>query len=109
MDIDAEAVLVLTSDPITFATDAIGEYAVMVNANDVATSGATVLLSRCPCVGCWLRPRLQNPHPPLVLSSGGRVHAAQGLAEALKVNGFVAVGMSRLLEASSLVRERKPL
>ena len=30
----------LKSDPITFATDAIGHYAVLVNANDIATSGA---------------------------------------------------------------------
>ncbi len=32
--------LVLKSDPITFATDAIGWYAVQVNANDIATTGA---------------------------------------------------------------------
>ena len=32
--------LVLKSDPITFAGDAIGRYAVMVNANDIATAGA---------------------------------------------------------------------
>jgi hydrogenase expression/formation protein HypE len=36
-----EDVLVITSDPITFATDGIGEYAVLVNANDIATSGGT--------------------------------------------------------------------
>ena len=36
-----EEVLVLKSDPITFATDAIASYAVMVNVNDLATSGAT--------------------------------------------------------------------
>ena len=41
VDVKNEDVLVLTSDPITFATDGIGEYAVLVNANDVATSGAT--------------------------------------------------------------------
>jgi hydrogenase expression/formation protein HypE len=35
--------LVAKSDPITFATDAIGWYAVQVNANDVATTGATPL------------------------------------------------------------------
>ena len=35
-----EEVLILKSDPITFATDAIGQYAVLVNANDIATSGA---------------------------------------------------------------------
>lgn len=41
IDVESEEVLVLKSDPITFATDAIGQYAVLVNANDIATSGAT--------------------------------------------------------------------
>jgi hydrogenase maturation factor/beta-phosphoglucomutase-like phosphatase (HAD superfamily) len=41
VDVGAEEVLVLKSDPITFATDAIGRYAVLVNANDIATAGAT--------------------------------------------------------------------
>ncbi|GBC62238.1 hypothetical protein DENIS_3207 [Desulfonema ishimotonii] len=36
-----EEVIVLKSDPITFATDAIGQYAVLINANDIATAGAT--------------------------------------------------------------------
>ena len=36
-----ETLLVLKSDPITFASDTIGWYAVQVNANDIATSGAT--------------------------------------------------------------------
>jgi len=40
VDVQPEEVLVLKSDPITFATDAIGQYAVLVNANDIATSGA---------------------------------------------------------------------
>lgn len=35
-----DRLLVLKSDPITFASDAIGWYAVQVNANDIATSGA---------------------------------------------------------------------
>lgn len=35
-----ERLLVFKSDPITFATDEIGWYAVQVNANDVATTGA---------------------------------------------------------------------
>jgi HAD superfamily hydrolase (TIGR01509 family) len=38
--IDGEEVLVLKSDPITFATDSIGFYSVMINANDIACSGA---------------------------------------------------------------------
>jgi hydrogenase expression/formation protein HypE len=33
-------IMVLKSDPITFATDEIGWYAVQVNANDIATTGA---------------------------------------------------------------------
>jgi hydrogenase expression/formation protein HypE len=36
-----DKLLVLKSDPITFATDEIGWYAVQVNANDIATAGAT--------------------------------------------------------------------
>ena len=40
VDIGGQEVLVLKSDPITFATDAIAKYAVVVNANDIATSGA---------------------------------------------------------------------
>lgn len=35
-----EDTLVLKSDPITFATDAVGYYALVVNANDLATCGA---------------------------------------------------------------------
>ena len=53
VSIDGHSVLVLKSDPITFATESIGHYAVLINANDMATSGtdarwmlATVLL---PC------------------------------------------------------------
>lgn len=40
VDVESAEVLVLKSDPITFATDAIGRYAVLVNANDIATAGA---------------------------------------------------------------------
>ncbi len=35
-----ERVLIVTTDPITFATDEIGYYSVVVNANDIATAGA---------------------------------------------------------------------
>ena len=56
-DISREEVLVLKSDPITFATDAIGHYAVIVNANDITTCGAdprwllTTLLFPCGSTG----------------------------------------------------------
>ena len=36
-----ETLLVAKSDPITFATNRIGRYAVQVNANDVACTGGT--------------------------------------------------------------------
>ncbi len=41
IDLGSDQLLVAKSDPITFATDEIGWYAVHVNANDLATTGAT--------------------------------------------------------------------
>jgi hydrogenase maturation factor len=41
INIDGDQLLVAKSDPITFATDEIGWYVVHVNANDLATTGAT--------------------------------------------------------------------
>jgi HAD superfamily hydrolase (TIGR01509 family) len=41
VDVSDEQVLVLKSDPITFVTESLGEYVVLVNANDIATSGAS--------------------------------------------------------------------
>lgn len=40
IDICNEQVMVLKTDPITFTTDAIGNFAVLINANDIVTSGA---------------------------------------------------------------------
>lgn len=40
VDISNEDTLILKSDPITFVSDAAGFYAVLINANDIATSGA---------------------------------------------------------------------
>ncbi|MCP4749931.1 MAG: hydrogenase expression protein, partial [Proteobacteria bacterium] len=40
VSVEREEVLVLKSDPITFVTDSIGYYSVVINANDIATSGA---------------------------------------------------------------------
>jgi hydrogenase expression/formation protein HypE len=41
IDVTEAEVLVLASDPITLALDSMARYTVLVNANDVATSGAT--------------------------------------------------------------------
>lgn len=40
VSLSGEDTLVLKSDPITFATEAVGYYAMVVNANDLATCGA---------------------------------------------------------------------
>jgi hydrogenase expression/formation protein HypE len=40
VNISGEEVLVLKSDPITLVTDLLGSYALIVNGNDIATSGA---------------------------------------------------------------------
>ena len=50
-----ETLLVFNSDPITFATEEIGWYAVHVNANDIATTGA---------VPRWMLTTRELPHGP---------------------------------------------
>lgn len=40
VDISKDDTLILKSDPITFVSDAAGYYSVLINANDIATSGA---------------------------------------------------------------------
>ncbi|MBL0714355.1 MAG: HAD-IA family hydrolase [Desulfosarcina sp.] len=40
LDLAGSDTLVITSDPITFVTDRLGYYTVLINANDIATSGA---------------------------------------------------------------------
>jgi len=72
-----EEVLVLKSDPVTLATDAISLYAVTVNVNDIATAGATPAGSshRCSspsapmrtrCAGRWMN--CSRPHARKVWS-----------------------------------------
>lgn len=66
VDLADEEVLVLKSDPITFATDAIGQYAVIVNANDIVTAGArprwflTTLLLPCGTTPSQIRTIMQE-------------------------------------------------
>lgn len=40
VDITSAQIMVLKADPITFASNSISQYAVLVNANDIATAGA---------------------------------------------------------------------
>jgi hydrogenase expression/formation protein HypE len=66
VDVARSEVLVLKSDPITFATDAIGRYSVLVNANDIATAGArprwflTTLLMPCGITPSHVRRIMQE-------------------------------------------------
>lgn len=73
--------LVVKSDPITFATDTAGQYLVQVNANDVATTGATPR---------WLLMTLLLPEatttPELVDALSGQIY------EACRALGIAVVG-----------------
>ncbi len=79
-DIQKEEVLILKSDPITFATEAIGNYAVLVNANDIATCGA---LPR------WLLTTLLFPSR----TSGSQIqHIMRGLNQVARQYGITLCG-----------------
>jgi len=80
VDVSGEDVLVLKSDPITFVTEALGEYLVVVNANDIATSGATPR---------WLLATALFPSgttPSMV------IHALRDLSEACRRRGITLCG-----------------
>jgi hydrogenase expression/formation protein HypE len=81
IDFPADSLLVVKSDPITFATDAIGYYAVNVCANDLAVTGATPLFY------------LPTIFLPANASDEASIHAifAQ-IAEACKSLGIVVAG-----------------
>ena len=97
--------LIAKSDPITFATDAIGHYAVVVNANDIATRGgqpkwflATLLLPE------------QTTSVTLVESIFAQIaQACQSLGIAL-VGGHTEVtyGLDRPIVAGHMLGEVEP-
>jgi hydrogenase maturation factor len=78
--------LVLKSDPITFATDEIGWYAVQVNANDIATTGAAPR---------WMLATLLLPEggatPALVEKIGAQLFSACSDAGIALVGGHTEV------------------
>lgn len=80
VDVRGEEVVVLKSDPITFATDELGEYVVLVNANDIATSGATPR---------WL---LATALFPAGSTPSEVVHALRDLAAACRRHGVSLCG-----------------
>jgi hydrogenase maturation factor len=94
--------LVAKSDPITFATDAIGWYAVHVNANDVATTGAAPR---------WFLATILLPagkaDVPLADSVLRQIHTACAEIGASLVGGHTEVtyGIDRPIVAGSMLGE----
>lgn len=94
--------LVLKSDPITFASDEIGWYLVQVNANDLATTGATprwLLLTMLLPAG--------STTPDLPLRINAQVHAACAALGVAVIGGHTEVthGLDRVLLVGTLIGE----
>ncbi len=98
--------LVAKTDPITYAADRIGWYAVSINANDVASCGArprwflvTVLLPECALVS-----RHFGLDPWSLLASGALLIAAEqpraaAIVERLRFEGIPAEVIGRMVPA----------
>jgi hydrogenase expression/formation protein HypE len=101
--------LVIKTDPITFATDQIGWYAVHVNANDIATSGArprwmltTVLLPERSTTAALVEDIFQQLHQACeglgITLAGGHTEVAWGLERPIVVGVLLGeVAHDRLL------------
>ena len=94
--------MVVKTDPITFATDQIGWYAVNVNANDIATSGARPL---------WMLATILLPEhettPELVTAIFAQLHDACQSLNIVLVGGHTEVtwGLSRPIVVGVLIGE----
>ena len=97
--------LVAKTDPITFATDNIGWYAVNVNANDVACSGATPR---------WFLATLLLPEnqttPALVDEIFEQIHTACAALNVSVVGGHteITVGLERPIVVGQMLGEVAP-
>ncbi len=94
--------MVVKTDPITFATDQIGWYAVNVNANDIATSGARPLWM----LNTVLLPE-RNTTPELVQAIFQQLHQAAGQLGITLVGGHTEVtwGLERPIVVGVLIGE----
>jgi len=94
--------MVIKTDPITFATDEIGWYAVHVNANDIATSGATPR---------WMLATILLPEgvttPPVVEAIFRQLHGACHDLGVTLVGGHTEVthGLNRPIVVGVMVGE----
>ncbi len=97
-----ERLLVLKSDPITFATADIGWYLVQVNSNDIATMGAT---PRWLLVTALL-PENQTS-PELVMEIGEQLYAACQAMGISVIGGHTEIthGLDRPILAGTLIGE----
>jgi len=97
--------LVLKSDPITFVTEALGHYLALVNANDVATTGA---------VPRWLLVTLLLPEgtttPELAERIMGQVYDACRAMQVSVVGGHTEItyGLTRPIAVGTLIGEVEP-
>lgn len=94
--------VVVKTDPITFATDQIGWYVVNINANDIATSGATPRWM----LNTILLPE-QHTTPPLVESIFEQLHQACDQLGITLVGGHTEVtwGLTRPIIVGVLIGE----
>jgi len=109
LDIGAPYYLLLKSDPITFATDEIGHYAVTVNVNDIACAGglprwlvATLLLPETTTTEALVRDIFRQLRQACarhgVLLVGGHTEVTHGLDRPIIVCGMVGdVPVDRLV------------
>ena len=100
-----DRLLVFKSDPITFATEEIGSYLVQVNANDLATTGATPR---------WLLLTMLLPEgattPALAERWADQVYAACRAIGVDVIGGHTEIthGLARPILAGTLIGEAEP-
>ena len=97
-----DRLLVVKSDPITFASDEIGRYAVQINANDIATTGAQPK---------WMMVTMLLPEgkttPELVETIAGQVYAAARSIGVTVIGGHTEItyGLERPILAGTMIGE----
>jgi len=100
-----DKLLVAKADPITFATDQIGWYAVNVNANDIAAMGATPR---------WFLPTLLFPEDGtdegMVEEIFAQIHQACSALGIEVIGGHseITFGLDRLIVAGQMLGETSP-
>jgi len=107
--------LVATTDPVTFATDAIGWYAVQVNANDIASMGASprfflaaIIVPEDQASEALIESIFRSIHEAAdelaITVCGGHTEITHGIDRPIVVGQMLGeVGRDRLVRSSGLV------